>query len=282
MNKVAIAAGVLVLLVNALILVSVAYNRSGEPLYTLQLTERELAYYPSYRYGRENSGVQLKLDWQVVPENLRFDYYYGYRARPVWLDEAKLSELGVDVVGLKHSTKPRHARLLDRHINVYLVLEYDGEAYRTVLQRAESAVEEARANLQHAGEDEQRQRQLKSIERQAGLWQNSYSRLFVVDAGLDRQALAQRYRDRSQTLVMAGVISVYWSGNQLQGYVNRLAIDRVHVPLPLADFFRGLPAPSYRYAADPERAQPRYQVELKIGKRLQPWLITAERLSNPN
>ena len=60
-----IAGAALIVLTNAIALVGVAYNRSGEPDSTLTLTRRELQM--SYRWwrDRENSGIALRLLWRM-------------------------------------------------------------------------------------------------------------------------------------------------------------------------------------------------------------------------
>jgi hypothetical protein len=59
MRKLLIAAVVLLLLANVVVLTGVAYNRSGEPLFSIELTERELPLMQSIGYEEENSGTTL-------------------------------------------------------------------------------------------------------------------------------------------------------------------------------------------------------------------------------
>jgi len=100
-----------VILANALALTEVARNRSGPPVQTIQLTERELAI--DYR-GKEDSGIALRLDWN------------RYQTRQdSWLDRANLERLGFDCAAALRD--PLHYRQLPRF--AYVVLEYDGEAW---------------------------------------------------------------------------------------------------------------------------------------------------------
>ena len=65
MRKLLLSAVVLLLLTNVVVLAGVAYNRAGEPVVSLELTERELTLVRSYRRTDENSGTALSLQWQV-------------------------------------------------------------------------------------------------------------------------------------------------------------------------------------------------------------------------
>ena len=77
----------LILLSNAVALVGVWYNRSGEPLAQLQLSERELnVAADALLDGQENSVLRLRLSWRHAGEGSSLS----------WLDTAKLHELGFD------------------------------------------------------------------------------------------------------------------------------------------------------------------------------------------
>jgi hypothetical protein len=74
-----------VILANAVALVGVARNRSGEPEAEVLLTERELPFAP---WTDETTGVFLRLEWQrSLP---------GSKVETPWLDRAKLESLGFD------------------------------------------------------------------------------------------------------------------------------------------------------------------------------------------
>jgi hypothetical protein len=78
-------AGTVVVVTNAIVLLGIARNQDGQPLETIQRTERELPLEP---HGKEDSGLSLRLQWQPFgsPNN---DQY-------AWLDRMKLEELGFD------------------------------------------------------------------------------------------------------------------------------------------------------------------------------------------
>ena len=63
MRKLMLSAVLLLLVTNIVVLSGVAYNRAGEPVVSLELTERELTMVQSYRRTDENSGTALLLQW---------------------------------------------------------------------------------------------------------------------------------------------------------------------------------------------------------------------------
>lgn len=106
----AIIAAVLLVLVNIIVLAGAAYNRSGDPIASLQLTERELSlpYYRAYN-KKENSGLALRLSWKVAPNFSEKNRYNRYSlsnyTSPNWLTENKLKELGIDIEKAKANKK---------------------------------------------------------------------------------------------------------------------------------------------------------------------------------
>ena len=95
-NKQAIMAAALLVLTNIIVLVGVAYNRMGDTETSLLLTERELSLpYRSYS-KKENSGLSLRVNWNVIPTNTfgnnsRRYNLCGYR-NPAWLTTLKKIE----------------------------------------------------------------------------------------------------------------------------------------------------------------------------------------------
>ena len=70
-----LAAGLVLLVSNVFVLTGVAYNRSGDPVSRMTLTERELASPYSYSYRKEDSGVVFNLQWRVMADRQNFSSY---------------------------------------------------------------------------------------------------------------------------------------------------------------------------------------------------------------
>lgn len=274
MRKFLFAAVLLLVLTNAVVLSGVAYNRAGEPVSGIELTERELTFMPSYRMASENSGTALTLRWRLPGPEQGPAYLYGSSGPAAWLDDAKLSELGFDVEALKRDTeRNRHRwRLLSRQ--AVLVLEYDGEAYRQALSVARQKLEQAREKLAKIPGDKELANKVKQREKWLRQRKVSQTRLYVVDAGFDQEALARKYADRNSYLFVRGEIGVRWNGEEFVGQIRQVYVQQVHVPLPWSRQITAL-TKGKRYAAySTEPIAPRYRVRLDIGKRLEPWIVS--------
>lgn len=269
-----VAGVVLIVATNAIALGGVAYNRSGEPSSVLKLTERELALPYSWGFGAENSGIALDLRWRVSGGGR----YFRSSGNPSWLDQEKLAALGFDVSKpINTSDGERHYEKL-RGREVLLVLELDGPAYRrAVEQTREHLRSETELAAANPGKQEFKARAeaaAKTLESE----ERSESRLFVVDAGLDRGDLRAHYPDRARYAIARGQVTPGVQGadsnRRLVGYVTDLSVEAIHVPLA----YRGVFEPLLR---TPRRvdlpAEPRYDVTIAFGKRLEPWLLGAAR-----
>lgn len=264
-------AAALVLLTNLFVLVGVAHNRSGEPEAVLELTEREL---PIAHSWDEDTGMSLRVD---AGNGWRLD----------WIDLSKLEDLGFDC------SAPPNAKEAEFHYGKqlprqgYLVLENDGEAWQSWLEKQRRDVD---AIAQSVERGELEQSVLDGQQRNYEKNRLTHSRLFAVDAGSDPLALRERYPDRDRVLILPAVFRIAvdrrWNSEtgrsdppRIRGYVSRLLVRDVHVSLGNAERlerFRVNEAP--RSKADPfgepEKFDPRYTVTLKVGRRYEPWIDT--------
>ncbi|MGA8880515.1 MAG: DUF4824 family protein, partial [Azonexus sp.] len=102
--------------------------------------------------------------------------------------------------------------------------------------------------------------------------ENSNSRLFVIDAGLDARLLREKYPDRSRFLLLRGTVrpSLYNRESSLPratGYVSRVGYGRIHVPHALRE-----PLESLRAQGEPGGGDG-FSAMLLVGQRLEPWLV---------
>ena len=284
-RKRTLIAGVgLILITNAIALLGVAYNRRSPPESLLRLTQREVR--PSYAaWGiRENSGIAVAVQWRVVSgeredlNDLAFSYG-SYGGAPVWLDQAKLRELGFDVSEGEDPDRGRrsYGRQLPRE--ALLVLEYDGPAYQRSLQRVrEYAARQEELRLANPGKKEFEER-AKRANEYVQHEERDNSRLFAIDAGLDASALRGNYPDTSRYAIVHGRVRLDVGGVaqkfKLTGYVSELGIDEINVPKPFRAVFEGMS--EQRFAPYPTSWP--YEVTVAIGKRLEPWITAASRTS---
>ncbi len=167
--------------------------------------------------------------------------------------------------------RQRFTRQLPRQ--VLLVLELEGPAWQQAVIRArENAARQTAAAAANPG-SEQFAKQAEAGRKRLALEETHASRLFVIDAGLDADALRRRYPDRSRHLIVRGSVRPAERGrngdHHLAGHVSQIAIAQVNVPFalrPVLEPLRNAPSPA------PDQQAPRYEVQLAIGQRLEPWI----------
>jgi hypothetical protein len=278
------AAFALVLLVNAIVLGGAAYNRSAEEA-RLVLSERELEV--PFRWDREseNSGLALRLNWRTpVPcedacgdlADLGIDVA-RISWSPIWLDEAKLLELGFPLQSEDAKTR-RWPRAVSRE--VWLVLEFDGPEHQRAIRMAELDLQSHRLRSEQLPADEERQLAFKAARERLQKERMTRSRLFAIDAGLDAEALRAAYPQRDRHLILRARIrpdSRYYGPNHprntaFSGRIESLSISSVHVPLQFRDVFEGARPINYS-----DRPDVHYTVSLAYGRRHEPWIVDARR-----
>ena len=269
-----IAGSAIILLTNAVALGGAGYNRSGEPESRLQLTQRELQH-SSWRSGKDNSGITLSLNWRIEQADLNdfnFGMYSNSWGMPVWLDRAKMAELGFDVdklAGTAGDYGRHHKELQPRE--ALLVLEMNDLAYQHHLQRTKEYVDQARKLLEASPSSEDVKRKAKNAEENYRYEQDKGSRLFVIDAGINAQKLRAAYPDRARYAIVHGLIRPTTvqikSETRIGGNITELHADRINVPFAYRQVFNN-PEP--------------YEVTVAFGKRLEPWLVSASKVPAAN
>lgn len=251
-----------VVLINAAVLASVAYNRSGTPTSELRLTARELpVIWHSYRPSSDDSGLSLRIRWNRPAGGVESIF-----------DRQKLEALGFHLPvyaldsGRLKSIPAREA---------YVVLEYRGKAWNTLLERRRKALNAA---LARAKTDEQRKRLQNGFES----FEETTSRLVLVDAGPNPATLRQRYPDRSRYLITQARITAYRTYNDkggkptLRASVSTLLPATVSVPHSYRALFLAYrPKITERRLPPYGNALPDYTVTLAYGRRYEPWVVSA-------
>lgn len=273
-----LAGGALILLVNAVALTGVALNRSGEPESRLRLSERELGLPWAWSRGAENSGLALGLTWRVIEASAGGEAYvggaYGYSGgTPEWLDESRMRALGFDTAPVAESSEGRRRFERQQRREVLLVLELAGAAWQTALARARAnaarheAAARANADSKEFADKAKRGRELLKAEEE------SNSRLFAIDAGLDLSALRAKYPDRSRFLILKAHVRPRLDSRErkihVTGYVSELAVPTVNVPYALRP---GLEPVLRATPRTPGGLARPFEATLAVGQRLEPWI----------
>jgi len=232
-----LALGLTIILVsNAVLLTIVARNRSGSPIRTIELTEREL---PMLARGDEDSSVSLLVTWKpnsfVRPGGaLDDDKQVGL------FDDEKLRSLGFSC-GIADSKSPLY-RVPQRRL-AFVALEY------TV-----NPLEE------HTGPA-----------RPAAGWGRGQSGLMVVDASTSLDQLLSKYPDSRKYMIVRGIVraSTHQTADAARapvwrGRVESVLPPQIYVPLPYSTEFN-------RKTSE-EQSRTRYTVTLRYGRNLEPWI----------
>lgn len=264
-----IAGSAIILLTNAVVLGGAVYNRSGEAESQLSLTQRELNRSIAYSKN-DNSGIELSLNWRIeqATQNEYSDsgMYLERYGTPIWLDKAKMAALGFDVERLADVAEYGRSKLQAQSKEVLLVLESNGPAYRRQLQRSEEYFAQAEKLLEAAPDNGELKSKAKNAKRIFNNEQLHSSRLYVVDAGLDLQALRAAYPDRAHHAIVHGLMipSTVRERNEILvgGNITQLYAGRINVPFAYRQVFGDMVA---------------CEVTVAFGKRLEPWIVAASK-----
>ena len=216
---------------NITVLFGVASNRSGDPEARISLTERELQL--PYRLHEENSGLALRLAWRV--SGREEDNNYLNQRSPAWLNAEKLAELGIKMNDNRSSNSDAAYHKLPIPKEVFIVLENNGEPYRAAVKRAEGIFEKERVLFRSNPEEKRLRENFERAENRLKQMRLTESRLFAIDAGLDPQKLRNTYGDRARYIITKALIEPTYRGDdkgkEVVGYITRLSVENIHVPL---------------------------------------------------
>jgi hypothetical protein len=274
-NRHTLLAGLgLIVLVNAIALAGVAWNRSEPADSRLQLSERELG--SGYDYWRkENNGIGLRLDYRwpdTRPSDVNgYSFADGKRLSP-----ATMGELGFALPSeLNEKTVRRYRRQRDR--DGLLVLEFNGPQYQQQLQRAEQRLAQSTAELAAVPDNKQLIESHKRAREDLQREQTRASRLFVVDAGAQLPDLRARYPDRQRYAIVRGRIEAWaWQtdGRWLIGGSAQIPVAQsINLPQPWHQLFADLPKRKKVAGYAHSGGERLFNAELVFGQRLEPWIV---------
>lgn len=226
----ALASGVgLILLVNAVALGGVAWNRSGEPDSVLSLSQRELL--RNNDWYKENSGLSLRLHWRTPSrDDEARQHNRGWQPA---LDSQKMAELGF---AMPEQVDDDSARRFGRQQSraALLVLELNGPLHEREVQLTRKRLDEARQAADAAPQNARLADERDFIRRELDSEEKTDTRLLLKDVGLDLQALRARYPDRQRYLIVHGqvrpVSNYYQHIWTLGGTASSIGTDSLNVP----------------------------------------------------
>lgn len=277
-NMLYLAALILVLAVNAIVLLRVHNNRTGTPESLVELTERELR--PSYSHFNENSGLAMVIVWRTYNQN-DTGYYWSSSSSPDWFDAAKLRRLGFQVPAGEKKVDYRRYRPRPLPKRVFIVLEMNSPLHDQLVARLEKKVAEIRNKLLQDPAGKELQATLKNAEDNLQKEKTGRSRLFAVDADLDPDVLRTTYPDRSRYIIARAIVRMQSSyskdkSTHYRGWIEQLGVAGINVPKKLRDRLSFLKnsATSYRMYDKP----PRYKATIGYGSSFEPWLVSVSAL----
>ncbi|KRW61892.1 DUF4824 family protein [Pseudomonas sp. TTU2014-080ASC] len=258
----------LVVGVNAAVLVGAYSNREQPADSVLTLSNRELGSSLRSQAGLSTRTVNLWLGYR----------WFGQSAQESRIPAEHLPDLGFAV-----DPGQGGCELMDsqrRQVRTgFLVLEMNGMAYRRSLDEARAVQRQAAAQLRAKPQSEALQKALKEADKALSHELNVASRLFAVDLGLDRQALRAQYSDTSRYAVIGaqfrlGVAASYNGEQECSYYAYaRPVVQRISVPRNYRHIFTD---DAWVSGQQGERA---FTASIAWGSRLEPWLLSAQRLA---
>lgn len=232
---------------NVVMFAFVFFNKSNITS-QITLTERELRL-PNLP-SKENSGLSLQLVHSSVS--------------PGWLNDEKLVELGFNWIDdYKNAQNNTFFKKRRAAKEVFIVLEYNGDTYRERVEMFERSLKETKdlLNLNFDTGDKNLQKNVNNAVKMLERWSKIYSRLFAIDAGVNPEKLRKKYDDKTQFMVVKGLIVVnvmqIHGIKHIQKRIGKLSIRKIHIPL------------EYRKTLN---LSPYYNVELMYGSRYEPWI----------
>lgn len=270
------AGAAVVLAVNAAALVGVLVNRSGGKEAVLELEERELQLLEA---EQENSGRALV--W--ILGDGRGNALYKEQE---WLDSARLAALGFDTtVDPADPAAERHYRSQPAR-GVFVALELEGVAFERALARRIETLEAELAELREKGGSAQ---EIETLERLIRVAPEQASRLFIVDADRDADAIRARHPDRDSVAILRGVVRVRAVASgvepaRLEGRVVEIFPPTLSIPprwLPVVRDLAEMPLAG-RGASDGLTIfdePPRFRVRVAFGRSYEPWIESIEPIT---
>lgn len=269
----------LILVVNAAILIRVAYNRLQPPIAVVTMTERELSI-PTWDYmHNESNRLYFRLKWRGYDS---LDRDHPLRPLNGTIDAEKLKELGFDLSLSPDSPEGERYYRNTQDREFIWVLEYDGKAYQEVLEEARKSYLAAKHAFDQLPDNPALKNKFEFEEENYQRELQTSSRLFVVDVGTAIQTLREKYDDPQRYLFLKGNVGLFLqrdkSSVSICGRLKELITDDINVPARWHPLLNNIAGGKPLY--DGEKRSPRYQATVAVGPSLEPYLLDVQPLES--
>ncbi len=267
MKRLIIASLAFLLLVDALVLGKIAYNRLPLQALSLTLTERELSLPGGWKHRKENSGVSLHLAWQVLSDEDVNLWGSGYW-QPITLSRENWESFNFYRCEYKH--------LLEHQHEGWVLVELAGPTYAHYVKKYESALSDAEREAAETTElDKNQQEKLAQWRKALERAKVQDSRLMVLSAAAERQLLLPQLAQLqgANPAVSYGLIPAFLrpvnsqckalKEGKHQVFIDSLAVSYVNLPKVFAEQL---------VATRQEGFKGHYEVELAYGRLYEPWI----------
>lgn len=252
-----------ILLANMGLWAAVYWNRLGAPESTLVLSERELIpvhqdyalLHPVDKEGRVRQAIRFKL---------RVNNYSNRLGNMYRISQEKMEALGFSHEFIKKIGKPKPFFLWkSQKRSAFVVLEMDGPAYQQFIAKNKAV----QAGTPCSEKDKECKKLYYLSPEVLKNMQTTSSRLYIVDVGLDKQALRTMYPDRSRYAIVPGAVVAFplfrpqnmeSPTPKFTGWVQDILVPEISLPL------------EWHNDSLYERS-PRFEAEVSFGQRLEPW-----------
>jgi hypothetical protein len=242
----------LILIVNVFIISGALYNRSAEPLYTLELSEREFNKAYSYAVDSENSGKTIELS---RANYRRTNSFFGGV-----LSAEQLAGFGLSIDSLDQKRGETEYYSV-KNISVFVAVEFAGDSY-------ERNLEEARVKILEIQEkpDSFSKYELKSAKENYDDLLNSSSRLYYIDAHQSDEHLAKKYSNNTNIFLLKGRLGLSYNKKKM-AYIINYVDKNVEGMLLTNTQGKILPADTLEYDSSTK-----FRATMHVGKRYETWI----------
>ena len=261
--------GLLILiLTNIMLFAGVWINRTGLTTSELVLTERELSL-PYLNFSeQDNSGLALQIKWRVPVQETDPSHHYNYQ-RSIDITETKLGSLGFEP-----ERSIQKSNVLEKEL--YWALEFDGQLYQKQLSITEDHYQTFLATFTKNSDKEQ-YRIEKRLEERLREETIQSSRLFFVETAQNSEKLIDKYINQKNILIVKGQArpSYNHQTNTFKLHLHTLSNPNIMLIRDQILLLEGLEPIDNKVVN-----KPRYAVDVKWGRRFEPWVTSLKKLAD--